>query len=199
MLRSMIRIDTTIISVRLSPFLAGSIDTHSACSSFGADREPEIYQGAPVSLQLVGRRYEDEKVRPRICGLLRRRRINTRIGCCGFRVYQGADRTSLRQVHLKHATMPLNCEISTKCCGGVFQSLPNSVHCHFVRSVSDNSSADLKRADEVAQEGASRNTIHDPRLCASCCYRRERIACRLLEKCGISASKSRFEDKQLRD
>lgn len=25
--------------------------------------EPEKYQGAPISLQLVGRRYEDEKVR----------------------------------------------------------------------------------------------------------------------------------------
>ena len=24
--------------------------------------DPEIYQGAPISLQLVGRRYEDEKV-----------------------------------------------------------------------------------------------------------------------------------------
>ena len=28
-----------------------------------ADEDPEQFRGAPVSLQLVGRRYEDEKVR----------------------------------------------------------------------------------------------------------------------------------------
>lgn len=32
------------------------------CGSTDVDRDPEKYRGAPVSLQLVGRRYEDEKV-----------------------------------------------------------------------------------------------------------------------------------------
>ena len=64
------------------------------------DREPQKYREAPVSLQLVGRRYDDEKVRCLQIGCEEERHVDDGVDRGGFRVHEGTNRSSFCKLHL---------------------------------------------------------------------------------------------------